>query len=88
MNARTFRICLILLAAAFTVVFVAICIPPFLKNPDIMGAFAAGFVNPYASGYSTDVLVCWAILAVWVVYEAKVHSVKKYLLLRMKQIKT
>ncbi|WP_353254415.1 DUF2834 domain-containing protein [Salinisphaera sp. PC39] len=41
-----------------------------------MGAFAAGFVNPYASGYSTDVLFCWAILAAWVAYEAKKYSVR------------
>ncbi|WP_349255373.1 DUF2834 domain-containing protein [Spectribacter acetivorans] len=47
-----------------------------MVNRDIFGAFAAGFVNPYASGYSIDVLVCWGILALWVLYEAKQHSVK------------
>ena len=76
MNTRTFRICLLLLAAAFTVAFVAICIPPFLKNPDIMGAFAGGFVNPYASGYALDIFVTWAVLAVWVLYEAKAKGVR------------
>ena len=51
-------------------------IPPLVANPDIWGAFAAGFVNPYSSGYSTDVLVCWFVLAVWVVYEAKAYSIR------------
>ena len=45
-------------------------------KPCILGAFAAGFVNPYASGYATDVVVCWVILAAWVAYEAKTHSVR------------
>lgn len=34
-------------------------------------------MHPYASGYSMDVLVCWAILAAWVIYEAKTYSVRK-----------
>jgi len=37
---------------------------------------AAGFVNPYAAGYSSDVIFCWLALAVLVVYDAKVLSVK------------
>lgn len=40
-----------------------------MEDPDIIGAFAGGFVNPYASGYSTDVLCCWVILLLWVIYE-------------------
>ena len=43
---------------------------PVIENPDVIGAFAAGFVNPYAAGYSSDVFCCWAILLVWVIYEA------------------
>lgn len=30
----------------------------------------AGFVNPYSSGYSIDVIVTWCILCVWVMYES------------------
>ena len=45
-------------------------VPPLIEHPDIIGAFAAGFVNPYASGYSADVFCCWAILLIWVIYEA------------------
>ncbi len=55
MTPKLFRVLLITLAAGFTAVFVALCVPPFLQNPDILGAFGAGFVNPYASGYAMDV---------------------------------
>jgi len=51
-------------------------VPSLVANLDVVGAFAAGFVNPYASGYSTDVIVCWGILAAWVAYEARAYSVK------------
>lgn len=71
MSIAIFRVSLILLAATFTLAFVAICIPPFLENPDILGAFAGGFVNPYATGYALDAFATWGVLAVWVVYEAK-----------------
>lgn len=64
-------------ALFFTIFFAVVVVPPLIENPDIWGAFAAGFVNPYASGYSMDVLVSWVILAAWVAYEAKVYSVRK-----------
>ncbi len=58
MNATLYRALLITLATAFTVAFGVICIPPLLENPDILGAFAGGFVNPYASGYALDAIFC------------------------------
>lgn len=70
MNEKTFKISMALIAIIFTSLFTIIVIPPLIENPDVIGAFAAGFVNPYASGYSTDVFCCWAILLVWVIYEA------------------
>ena len=76
MNTHAFRISLIVLAAAFTVAFVVLCIPPFLENPDIIGAFAAGFVNPYASGYALDAFFTWGVLAAWVLYEAKAKGIR------------
>ncbi|MEE4250437.1 MAG: DUF2834 domain-containing protein [Alcanivoracaceae bacterium] len=76
MSTNIFRISLLILAIGFTAAFAAICIPPFLDNPDILGAFAAGFVNPYASGYSLDVFFTWAILAAWVIYEAREKGVR------------
>ncbi len=76
MSVRVFRILLALLAFIFFAIFCAIVVPPLLQNPDVLGAFAAGFVNPYSSGYSADVIVCWFILAVWVVFEAQRFSVR------------
>lgn len=71
-----FRIAIIAVALGFTGLFCAVVVPPLLENPDIVGAFGAGFVNPYASGYSADVVACWLILAIWVVYEARSRAVK------------
>jgi hypothetical protein len=76
MSERTFRSTIILIAVTFTVIFCWLIIPPLVAKPDIAGAFAAGFVNPYASGYSSDVFACWFILTTWVVYEARVHAIK------------
>ncbi|WP_375176331.1 DUF2834 domain-containing protein [Marinobacter mobilis] len=77
MSESVFKSILVVAALFFTGFFAAIVLPPLIENPDVWGAFTAGFVNPYSSGYSMDVLVCWAILAVWVVYEAKAYSVRK-----------
>ncbi len=60
-----FKATIIAAAAAFTALFVYWCIPPMIENPDLIGAFAAGFVNPYSSGYAADTLACWAILTAW-----------------------
>ena len=57
-------------AIFFTIFFVTTIIPPLLQHPDIPGAFSAGFVNPYAAGYSTDVICCWVIMVFWIVYES------------------
>ncbi|SIS43205.1 Protein of unknown function [Thalassolituus maritimus] len=76
MSETLFRRLLIAAAVFFSVFFAVVVVPPLIANPDIWGAFAAGFVNPYSSGYSTDVLVCWFVLAVWVVYEAKAYSIR------------
>lgn len=76
MSMHAFRISLLVLAAAFTAAFVVICIPPFLGNPDIVGAFAGGFVNPYASGYALDIFFTWGILAAWVMYEATAKGIR------------
>ena len=76
MSEALFRNLLIAAAVFFSVFFAVVVMPPLVANPDIWGAFAAGFVNPYSSGYSTDVIVCWFVLAVWVVYEAKAYSIR------------
>ena len=70
MSEKAFKLSLVLIAISFTLLFSFLVIPPLIENPDVLGAFAAGFVNPYAAGYSTDAFCCWAILLVWVIYEA------------------
>ena len=76
MTEAVFRALTLSIAVLFTVFFCSIVIPPLLEEPDILGAFKAGFVNPYASGYSTDVILCWVLLAIWVIFEAKRYSIK------------
>jgi len=70
MNDKLFKISVGIVALAFTIIFCILMIPPLMENPDIIGAFAAGFVNPFASGYSTDAICCWIVLLLWVIYEA------------------
>ena len=65
-----------LLGGAFAVFFAVTCVPALVETGDVPGAFAAGFVNPFAAGYSTDVLFCWAVLALFVVYERRTRGVK------------
>ncbi|MEO0441531.1 MAG: DUF2834 domain-containing protein [Pseudomonadota bacterium] len=76
MSTSFFKATIIFAAAIFLGVFCLIVLPPVLVSGDVVGAFAAGFVNPYASGYSTDVLACWVILVAWIAYEAKALGVR------------
>ena len=76
MSEKFFRTAVIAIGLAFLALFCVVVVPPLMADGDILGAFAAGFVNPYASGYSSDVIACWLILAVWVAFEATSKSVK------------
>lgn len=76
MKESTFKFTMCFIALAFTLVFAVVVMPPLIANPDILAALGAGFVNPYSSGYSADVLFCWAALAVWVFYESRGLAVK------------
>lgn len=76
MNITTYRGLLYALGAGFAIVFVVIVVPPLIDSRDIIAAFAAGFVNPYSTGYSLDVIFCWLVLAVWVLYEARTTSIR------------
>lgn len=69
MNENIFKASIGIVAAFFTVYFCWKVIPPFLEHPDLIGAFGAGFVNPFAAGYSTDAICCWFILVIWILYE-------------------
>ncbi|NNU15063.1 DUF2834 domain-containing protein [Parvularcula sp. ZS-1/3] len=57
------------LGAGFTLFFLLFVLPPALKSGDLIGAFGGGFVNPFATGYSVDVILCGLILIVWILYE-------------------
>jgi uncharacterized membrane protein len=64
------------IGAAFSVIFCVVVAPPLLQSGDVVGAALAGFVNPYASGYAWDTILCWLVLAVWVVYEKRSLSIR------------
>lgn len=69
MNEKIFKISVSTASIFFTLTFCYLIIPPFIQHPDLVEAFGGGFVNPYASGYSIDVLCCWVILCIWIIYE-------------------
>jgi len=72
MTEKQFRIAVIAIACLFVVIFCALILPALAAQQwDIVGAFGAGFVNPFAAGYSLDVILCWCVLAVWVLYERR-----------------
>jgi hypothetical protein len=75
-NEQAFKAVIIAAAAVFTALFAWWCIPPLIADPDIIAALAAGFVNPYSSGYSADVLACWVILSAWILYERRTLGVR------------
>ncbi len=76
MNPALFKILLVVLGTSFAVAFGVLVVPPLLASGDVIGAAAAGFVNPYASGYALDAILCWCVLAVWVIYERKAHGIR------------
>ena len=69
MTRRVFEVSVAGLGLVFAVCFCVIVLPPLLQSGDVIGAFAAGFVNPYSAGYSVDVIICAFILLLWVGYE-------------------
>ena len=66
----------ILLGLTFAIAFAVIIGPPLLESGDVAGAFAAGFVNPYSSGYALDAIITGLILIVWVIYERQALGVR------------
>jgi hypothetical protein len=76
MSLSLFKFLLVFLGVGFTIALGALCLPPLMEDPRLLNAIAGGFVNPYAAGYSLDAIVCWFVLAVWVVYEAQHHRVR------------
>ena len=76
MSKSLFETLILILGGAFTVLFCLIIVPALLQTGDVLGAFAAGFVNPFSTGYSLDVILCAAILVVWILYERGAYGVR------------
>lgn len=76
MNRNTYALLLWILGLGFALAFSAMVMPAVVRDGDVMGAFAAGFVNPYAAGYALDAILCWCVLAVWVAHEARSRRVR------------
>lgn len=66
----------LLFGGLFAVAFAVVVVPPLIESGDVVGAFAAGFVNPYASGYSIDAILCAFILIAWVLYERSAIGIR------------
>ncbi len=76
MAEQLFRVSIVVISLGFVMYFGFVVVPPLLESGDILGAFAAGFANPYSSGYSADVIACWLVLVAWVAYEACTLSIR------------
>lgn len=76
MTRRAFEAVVALLGAGFAIAFAVVVVPPLISSGDLVGAFAAGFVNPFASGYSLDAILCAFVLATWVLYERSALGIR------------
>ena len=76
MSTSVFERLVLTIGILFALAFAIIVVPPLWASGDILGAFAAGFVNPYASGYSLDVILCALILFVWIIYERQARGIR------------
>ncbi len=76
MTERSFKAGLIGIAALFIVLFVVILAPE-VKDLTFGKAIDDMFDTPVASGVSTDILLTYAALALWVVYEAVTKQVRR-----------
>lgn len=75
-SSRTFQGLYALVGGGFAVAFAVLVVPAVLETGDVPGAFAAGFVNPFASGYALDAICCALLLALWVLHERRHHGVR------------
>lgn len=72
----TYQIILAILGIGFALFFFITIGPPFLNDPNLIEACKAGYVNVYSSGFATDAVMCWMVLAAWVVYEKFEKGIK------------
>ena len=76
MTERTFKAGLIGIAALFIVLFVVILAPE-VKDLTFGNAIDDMFNTPVNQGVSTDILLTYAALALWIVYEAVTKQVRR-----------
>ena len=76
MSEQLFKALALLIGLGFAAAFGVLVVPPLMQDPDVLAAFAAGFVNPYSSGYALDAICCWALLTLWVIYEARNDGIR------------
>lgn len=76
MSNTLYRSMLWILALGFAVAFCIIALPAALQETNPLRFVTDAYVNPYSSGYATDTLSCWAVLAVWIIHEARTEDVR------------
>ncbi|MDG1825013.1 MAG: DUF2834 domain-containing protein [Henriciella sp.] len=76
MSKSLFEVLCLITGAAFAIAFAIIVVPALLATGDVPGAFAAGFVNPFSTGYSIDAILCAVLLIIWVIYERSTLGIK------------
>jgi len=76
MDEKNFKYALILIAIGFTIFFLVAFVPPVIADQDLLLVLSSGFVNPYATGYSVDLITCWVVLIFWILYESKSTNIK------------
>jgi len=77
MNEQNFKRAIISSTVIFMLILLFYTLPAVIDTGDIVVATLAGFVNPIAAGYSTDVITCWFILSFWIWFESKQYGVKR-----------
>ncbi len=76
MSKPVFEAIIVIFGAIFVIFFAVFVAPPAFESGDIVGAFAAGFVNPYSSGYSLDAILTGFILIAWVLHERRARGIR------------
>ena len=76
MTQRSFISIVAAIGVAFTAAFAVLVMPSLLRDRSILDALSAGFVNPYATGFSLDTLSSWLVLTVWIIYEARASGIR------------
>lgn len=76
MSTKIFKALISFWGLIFAISLAVVCIPPLLKNPDVISAVMAGFVNPFSTGYALDAIFSGLVLSTWIIYEAKAKKIK------------